>query len=129
MFKESSIIKLNHSEIELKEDNIVEVITFDKVNLCVKKCLEIHDAYDQMLEKDKKYRILYLPGKYVDWEKEARECCATEEATKHSLAEAIVVHSLAQRLLVNFYLKINKPLVPTKLFRNKVSAKKWLMSF
>lgn len=43
-------------------------------------------------------------------------------------ALAIVVHSLAHRIIGNFYVKINRQNVPTKLFRDMDSALEWLKS-
>lgn len=44
----------------------------------------------------------------------------------HTQAEAIVVHTLAQRLIFNFHIKMSKPLHPIKLFRTKAEALIWL---
>ena len=45
------------------------------------------------------------------------------------IAEALVVKSLANRILVNFYLTVKKPMIPAKMFNNKESALKWLNTF
>ena len=42
---------------------------------------------------------------------------------------AFVIKSLAQKLLGNAYLKINKPVVPTALFDNEEKAIEWLQKF
>ena len=39
------------------------------------------------------------------------------------------IKSLAHKILASFYLKINKPVVPTCFFNNKIDAEKWLKSF
>ena len=44
-------------------------------------------------------------------------------------AEAIVVNTLAQRLLFTFYLKIRKHLHPAKLFKTKEEALIWLEKY
>jgi hypothetical protein len=41
------------------------------------------------------------------------------------ICSAFVTNSLAQRLIANFYLKINKPEHPSKLFKTSEEAEKW----
>lgn len=41
------------------------------------------------------------------------------------VCSAFVVTSLAHRLIANFYLKINKPVNPSKLFKDKEDAESW----
>ncbi len=43
------------------------------------------------------------------------------------ICSAFVVTSLAHRLIANFYLKINKPVNPSKLFKNIVDAESWCL--
>ncbi|MCU0436212.1 MAG: hypothetical protein MUC87_22335 [Bacteroidia bacterium] len=43
-------------------------------------------------------------------------------------AMAIVVDSPATRILANFYMKFNRPRVPTKVFSDPENAKAWLLS-
>ncbi len=47
----------------------------------------------------------------------------------YSKADAFVIHSLPQKILANFYLKISKPERPTKFFSNKENALEWLREF
>lgn len=46
-----------------------------------------------------------------------------------SKADAFVIKSMAQKILANFYIKINKPERPTKFFNNKDEAINWLKPF
>ena len=46
--------------------------------------------------------------------------------TLFTLADSFVLHSMPQKLLANFYLKINKPVLPTKFFTKITEADKWL---
>lgn len=41
------------------------------------------------------------------------------------VCSAFVVTSLAHRLIANFYLKIDKPANPSRLFKNKEDAESW----
>ena len=62
------------------------------------------------------------------FDKSANEYSASEEGMQYSIAEAIVVKNLAQKIMVSFYLKINKPIRPSKAFNDEDEALEWLLS-
>ena len=47
----------------------------------------------------------------------------------YSIADGFVLSSIAQKILANFYLKINKPERPTRFFNNEEQAKEWILQF
>lgn len=47
----------------------------------------------------------------------------------YSAADAFVIHSISQKILANFYLKINKPERPTQFFNNEAAARAWLAQY
>ena len=51
-----------------------------------------------------------------------------EYIKKYRLADAFIVKSLSVRLIVNFYITVCKPSIPTKAFRDLEKAKVWLRS-
>ncbi|MBI3509419.1 MAG: hypothetical protein HY064_02065 [Bacteroidetes bacterium] len=57
---------------------------------------------------------------------EARKYFAEKTAQQQFLAVAVITRALPQRLLVNFYINVNQPNVPTKMFTDEESAMKWL---
>ena len=58
--------------------------------------------------------------------KEARSYSAQKSERDLRVAEAYIVGSTANKIVGNFYIKFNKPNVPTKLFSNPESALEWL---
>ena len=121
-------IKLKHSEISLREDGVVQIQFCENCDINVKECEEITSACDELLEA-KKYPILHLSGIYVSISKEAREYSVSPRGIQYSTAEAFVFSSLAHKIIANFYIKINKPPVPTKFFTTEIEATKWLLNF
>jgi len=51
------------------------------------------------------------------------------ENNPYSKADAFVLNSIAQKILANFYVKINKPERPTKFFNNLDEASIWLKKY
>jgi len=58
--------------------------------------------------------------------KEARQFVASKEVNSIVKAEALVLSSMALRIMGNFYLKINKPARESKLFNSRNAAFEWL---
>ena len=61
--------------------------------------------------------------------KECRKYFASKEVAKVQTACALLIESPFSRLIGNFFLGLNKPLFPTKLFNNKEDAINWLKQF
>lgn len=121
-------IKLSSGIILFRKDGIVEVIFENQLLLDLDQCYEIMEAYKTNLG-DKRVPILHIIGKYMNVTKESREFAASPEGLKYSSAEAYVFDSLPHRIIADFYLKFNKPAVPTKFFKTKTEAEVWLKSF
>jgi hypothetical protein len=58
--------------------------------------------------------------------KEAREYAANHLRLNNVIANAILSDSLPGKLIVNFYIRINRPEVPTQMFNNEAKAIAWL---
>ena len=121
-------IKTSVAEVILRSDGIIHFQVKGNISITAKDGKEMVDAAGKV-GKGKKYPILITAGKYTLAEKEAREFAASEAGNKYTVAGAIVAKSLAQKLLGNAYLKVNKPITPTALFDNEDNAIKWLKTF
>jgi hypothetical protein len=78
---------------------------------------------------DKDYLCLIDSRKVNSITKEARDYLASDDGSKHIIASALVLDSKVGKLLGNFFLQINKPKVPLRLFTNRNDALEWLNSF
>lgn len=128
MVEKRNNIKLNSCNISFRKDGIVEVIFENQLLLELEDCYEIMETYKTHIG-DKKVPILHIIGKYMNATKDAREFGASAEGLKNSIAEAYVFDSLPHRIIGNFYMKFNKPSVPTKFFKTKPEAEVWLKTF
>jgi len=62
-------------------------------------------------------------------DREARAYYASRENTKHVSAAAVLVKSPLLRTISNFFLALNKPAFPMRLFTSEDEALAWLKSF
>jgi hypothetical protein len=88
--------------------------------------IEFHAIFTKEAEKGK-LKLLVLPGQNTSATREAREY--SQRTVLNSFGEAIVISSLAQRIISNFYISFkNKAHYPIKMFNSKEEAVKWLRS-
>ena len=121
-------IEVNSATISLRSDRIIQYTTKANITISEQDSNDMVDAAGK-LGDFKKFPILIVVGKHSLADKEAREFGAGKEGTKYAVAVAFVINSLAQKILGNAYLKINKPIVPTLLFDNEEKAVEWLQTF
>ncbi|MBA3680999.1 MAG: hypothetical protein H0W73_07505 [Bacteroidetes bacterium] len=61
---------------------------------------------------------------------EARTYAGKNNPYRHlKLAEALLIKSLPQRIMANFFIKIGKSRHPSKVFTREEAAVKWLLEF
>ena len=85
------------------------------------------DALAEIAGK-KKLPLYIKASDFMGMSKEAGVYATLPEVNRFTLASAVLIETLATKLLLNFYLKINKPTVPTKGFNDKESAFIWSLS-
>ena len=76
-----------------------------------------------------KLPVLILCNEFSSTNLELMLAVSKNENNPYSKADAFVIKSLAQKILANFYLKINKTERPTKFFNKKEEALDWLKQY
>jgi hypothetical protein len=66
---------------------------------------------------------------YTHFTDEIRRFYASKEAAERISAMAIIICSLPTRIIGNFFIKMHKPLYPTRLFNTEEEASKWLCKY
>ncbi len=80
------------------------------------------------IQQGKKSLTLVDMGKLWRVDKDARQRGASQEMVELNSAIAIIAKSLANRLLGNFYIHVDKPDVPSKMCSSEEEAVAWLNS-
>ncbi len=117
-------IELNKLTIELIASNLILITLNDGVTIEVEDVHEVK-KHNLSLTKGNDYAIVFDAGYYTTITKEAREIMTSSKIEKGRKASAFVISGLSQKILGNFYVKINKPGVPTKFFSDKEKAIIW----
>lgn len=81
------------------------------------------------LGKGRKLPLLVDAREGASISPEARLYAASAVSTNLKLASAIVVNTLPNKLIANFYINFNKPLIPSKVFTSMAEAVEWLKQY
>jgi len=93
--------------------------------------LDVEDGYELrrnflIFSKGNKFAVLTDASSFFSTTNELRELLASKEFTDKRFATAIVTQSMASKIIGNFFIRVNKPASPTKLFSNEEEAFQWL---
>lgn len=114
----SATIRLRENGIvffKLKEDAVVDL----------EEAKEIYNI-TMALTRGEKYSSLVDARATISLSKEAREWSAKPELHINLIAQAIIVSSLANRIIANFIIKFNRAKAPMRLFSTEEKALEWL---
>jgi hypothetical protein len=122
--------------IKSKETKYVNMFIENGIFQCYFKEIETLDlavakasVEDRLAFFDKKnYPCLFDITKVKQTTKEARDYMANE-GNDLILASAMLINLPVLKMMANFYIMVNKPKNPTRMFTDKESALEWLSQF
>lgn len=120
-------ISENKFTLSYNNDGYYELFIKDNVEIFLEDMHLIVEAQKNLVGK--RIPILISGGKYSTTNVEVMKFLAKNENMPYSKVSAYITNSISQKLLGNFYIKINKPQRPTKFFNNKEDAIAWLKQY
>lgn len=78
------------------------------------------------LSGGKQYVVLVSTGGLSTISKEAMQLISAKDYSDKAIAKALLIENLGHRLVGNFYLKVIKPAMKTKIFTDREKALEWL---
>jgi hypothetical protein len=128
MVLDSKTIEINCAIITLRDDGIIHMIMNKDHMVNIDDLKNIVKAVGE-LGNGKKFPNLIEAGSFTSIDSDARKFSTAEELNIYTIADAFVIRSLPQKLIANFYLKFDKPKLPTRFFDNTSEALQWLKQF
>ena len=118
---------MNKFIISLSEEGFYDLFIKDNVEVFIEDMERIKAAQKQL--SGNRIPILISGGKYSTTNIEVMKFLAKNENMPYSKVSAYVAKSTSQKLLGNFYMKINKPERPTRFFSTREGAIDWLKQY
>jgi hypothetical protein len=121
----SKVYHFDKYDIFLRKDNIIQFQTYDGFFGDLNDGQNIVNTF-RLLKGNEKCLVLIVVIGNGTITKENREFIASAQVSEIVKADAFVINSLGVKLLMNGYLKINKPNRPTRFFNSIEPALEWL---
>ncbi len=118
-------ISTSKATLTFIEEGIIEAKYIVNITVEIEDVKEVNSACLKMAN-NAPFALLVIPGEFNDATPEAREAASKTNVEGKRVAMAVVADSFSIKLTGNFYLKFNKPITPTKLFKTRDAALKWL---
>ncbi|MDF2436169.1 MAG: hypothetical protein K0Q95_545 [Bacteroidota bacterium] len=120
-------IEFEHSTISF--DSSVIFIVFKKgAKMDVASAREMIVSAEKLSDK-KPYLMFSDIRNHVEITPEARKVAADKKEAPLIIANAVLTDNVALKLTANFFVKINRPHFPVKLFTDRSKAMLWLKQF
>lgn len=117
------------STIDFWDNGITNIRIDDNVEITLKDSEEQYEILRSRYDGKTQYRILVEPGRYTTITKEAREFSTVPERNTMTLANAVIVRSLPQRIIINFLINfLQKQNMRMRMFDSREKAIEWLLS-
>ena len=118
-------VVLPYMEIEAIASDIVKFTLTKDTIINMEKSLEMFEICKKLFP-DRAYKSLKIVHHQMKIEKDVMDFLASDQRRGLISMEAVVVNSSALKFLGNFYLKIKKPVIKTRIFDSEAEAMQWL---
>ena len=126
--KTTEIIHLEDVDIFMLSPGILVSHYKNETVLDMELTLQIQKAMGE-IAGGKVHPHLFIACPGMTATKDVRGFGSSKVSYKHTTVSAIVCNSMAHRILGNFFIKVQQPPKPTKLFNEIDPALKWLKTY
>lgn len=120
-------ITLKYCKIQIFDTKLIRLEVLGNRIIGAAEAREMNDAIG-VLSRGQECLVMAVANEVNQFTKEAVDFSSSSLGLKYSIAWAVVVRSLTQRITANIYLRLNKPLKPFKIFNTEREASRWLYS-
>ncbi|MCW3077640.1 MAG: hypothetical protein JWO32_2249 [Bacteroidetes bacterium] len=111
------------------DNGILYILLEDNVTIELKDSERQLEFLKSKFDGTNKMRVLVESGRYTEISKEAREFSSQPGVNSMTLATAVIVKSLAHRIIINFIINFTRQqAMKMRMFDNKEKAIDWLLN-
>lgn len=118
--------KINEKYVD--DDGILRIKVIEGAHIDLESIKE-DGLVNMQLTNNKRSLALYDSRAFFTIEPDAREYLRSGIIDPTRIATAVLTDRLATKILVNFFIRFNKPQTPMKMFTSEKQALKWLKEF
>ena len=111
----------------LRADGIIQVDILAGAEIRISDAIELIEA-QTVFAAGKKRPLFIDASKLKSMSRDARNHFGQKQAAENVTALALLTNSPVSRVIGNFFMGLNKPIFPTRLFSSETDAISWLNS-
>jgi hypothetical protein len=120
---------LGRAKIEFWDNGIAYIHFLPETEVDIDLAIRVLNVFRKKQVNTNPFFVMIEMGKYSVLTKEARELAYSNEGLKLNRVSAIIVHSLAQRLMVKLMAEFKaKHAIKVSVFKNPAEAEQWLLT-
>ncbi len=120
----------NASLVELWDNDIIHIKLKDNIQIELEDSKKQFNFLKSKFDGINKHLVLVESGIYTTISKEAREFGTKPESNVMTAATAVIVKSLAHRIIINFIIKLtSQQTMKMRMFDDRQKSINWLLSF
>lgn len=124
----NEIINAEIGEIYINDDGILVIRYKNNLDFDIEKAKSAIQICEN-ISNGKKMSVLIFTGEFGDMPDDTRKYLSGKSLANHRLAVALVIKSLAHRIMAFFIISIRKKYYPSMIFSNERDALTWLKKF
>ena len=118
-------VRSDFGEVSVRDTGIIHARIFPGQEIDLKRAIEYHELIVYLSSNQPHVSVIDITG-ITSISADAREQLQKNSSEwGNTLAVALVTNSFSARVIGNFFLTINKPAYPIKLFSDSVVAHQW----
>lgn len=121
-------VEIRTAIVKLRSDGIMQYNLKHIPDFNKKDLVELNNVVG-IISKGKSYPNLIFIDQFINPDAECREYAASEDSLRYTTADAFIIKSTPLKIIANFYIKVNKPVRPTRIFVSESEALNWLYTF
>ena len=128
--KDTEVANLSCYWTWMGKDGIAHTKVKPLAEVTIKEAEENSDVVNSFIDQTKKRYPLLIDSRNIkSMSKEARDYFSVQNRVTSINSFAVVIDSPLSRIIGNFFMGLNKPSVPAKLFTNEEEAIRWLKQY
>ena len=118
-------IRLEFGEVSIREIGIIYARVFPNEVITVARAIDYHELIKNISKNQPHVSVIDITG-VTSISAEARaELQKNSSEWGNTLAVALISNSLIAKMIGNFFLTMNKPTYPVKIFTDSLDAHQW----
>ena len=115
-----------HTIVRYRKDGIIHVTYKLDSIITVEDCYAMA-KFISKIGVAEKYVFLTEPQQDSNIDDAARTLLASDKGNRYTSRNAILCSSIIHEMVGNFFIRMDNPTIPTKLFKDKAKAIEWLL--